>query len=112
MDRESTALVARGAGSVESERPKCWSRSTEHFRLTARKSDLPVSDKKVTYHARRVSQRANASPLCDRRHVMQYWLIDERGNFIRELLNLETMHRPDSGNILTCLNCGADATVK
>jgi hypothetical protein len=44
-------------------------------------------------------------------HVVQDWVVDEHGNFIRELSTLETTHGPDTGNIWTCLNCGAEAKV-
>ncbi len=45
-------------------------------------------------------------------HVMQDWVVDEHGNFIRALSTLETTHGPDTGNLWTCLSCGTEAKVK
>lgn len=44
-------------------------------------------------------------------HVMQDWKVDEHGNFLEEVGNLETTHEPDPDNCWTCAVCGADAKV-
>jgi hypothetical protein len=45
-------------------------------------------------------------------HVLQDWVVDELGNFIREVSTLETAHGPDAGNIWTCEICGIEAEVR
>ncbi len=45
-------------------------------------------------------------------HVMQGWEVDEYGDFTKVLADcLEVVHRPDDGNIWTCLECGAIAEI-
>lgn len=45
-------------------------------------------------------------------HVAQDWLVDSYGNFVRCLDTAETTHEPDDGNIWTCYECGAEATIE
>ena len=45
-------------------------------------------------------------------HVMDEWLVDENGDFLDTLRNLETVHGPDPQNIWTCNECGARAVIK
>lgn len=45
-------------------------------------------------------------------HVMQEWVVDESGDFIKVLKDLETTHSPNPGNCWTCNICGADAIVE
>ena len=42
-------------------------------------------------------------------HVMEEWLVDEKGNWIETLSSLETTHAPDFDNIWTCGICGTEA---
>lgn len=45
-------------------------------------------------------------------HVMEEWVVDERGNFIDLVRALETVHSPSEGNTWTCKECGADAKLE
>jgi len=45
-------------------------------------------------------------------HVMEEWKVDEHGEFIEVITSLETTHGPDSANIWTCAECGAEAIVE
>lgn len=45
-------------------------------------------------------------------HVMEEWLVDERGDWVETRETLETTHGPDTGNIWTCDKCGAAAKVE
>lgn len=45
-------------------------------------------------------------------HVMEEWVVDERGNFIDLIAALETVHGPDMGNTWTCTECGSYAKVE
>lgn len=42
-------------------------------------------------------------------HEVHDWKVDEHGNFIDDLGCSETAHGPDSGNVWTCVACGAEA---
>lgn len=44
-------------------------------------------------------------------HVTETWLIDEYGNFIRTQNTGDevTTHEPDSDDLWTCAECGAEA---
>ena len=43
-------------------------------------------------------------------HVVQDWLVDENGNYIRTVEDyVETSHRPDDDDIWMCYQCGHDA---
>lgn len=44
-------------------------------------------------------------------HVVQSWIVDERGNFIESISNDEVTHHPNIDNIWTCNECGAEAIV-
>ena len=57
-------------------------------------------------------------PLCGGRkfettaHVMQSWEVDEDGNYISVLDEcLQVTHKPDDGNIWTCMKCGTEAVM-
>lgn len=43
--------------------------------------------------------------------VQEDWLVDEAGNFIESHGSVQTVHKPDPGNIWTCATCGAEAVV-
>jgi hypothetical protein len=43
---------------------------------------------------------------------MEEWKVDEHGEFIEVITSLETTHGPDSANIWTCAECGAEAIVE
>lgn len=48
-------------------------------------------------------------------HVMQEWVVDEHGEFIKVARNgecLEVVADPDPGNDWTCYVCGAEAKVR
>jgi len=45
-------------------------------------------------------------------HIMQEWVVDEHGEFIRITKGgecLEVTHKPTMGNIWTCATCGTEA---
>lgn len=44
-------------------------------------------------------------------HVMQDWIVDEHGNFLDVIEDLQTSFLPNPGNIWTCKECGAEAKV-
>jgi hypothetical protein len=44
-------------------------------------------------------------------HVTQEWVVDDEGNFIKDLGVLETTHGPDPYNCWSCETCHADAVV-
>ena len=44
-------------------------------------------------------------------HVVQSWAVDAEGDFLDELLTLETAHGPDPRNIWICLECDTQAMV-
>lgn len=44
-------------------------------------------------------------------HVMEDWLVDERGDFVEQLNVLETTHGPCVGNYWECAICHAEAKV-
>jgi hypothetical protein len=46
-------------------------------------------------------------------HVTEDWIVDERGEFL-ELADDgvgEVVHKPDSGNTWTCVECNAEAVI-
>lgn len=45
-------------------------------------------------------------------HEVHDWKVDEEGNFLDDLGCSETAAKPDAGNIWTCIECGAEATVE
>jgi hypothetical protein len=45
-------------------------------------------------------------------HVMEDWVVDQNGSFKESLGSIQTTHWPDVGNIWTCHECGAEATVE
>ncbi len=45
-------------------------------------------------------------------HVMEEWLVDENGDFLEVHQPLETSQAPNAGNVWTCWECGATATVQ
>ena len=47
-------------------------------------------------------------------HVTEDWVVDASGNFleVHEGSEGSVVHRPDPGNIWTCLVCGTEATVE
>jgi hypothetical protein len=44
-------------------------------------------------------------------HVSQDWEVDEEGNFMDNLGDLEIVARPNPGNCWTCKDCHAEAIV-
>jgi hypothetical protein len=42
-------------------------------------------------------------------HVVEEWAVDERGDWIETFQTLEVTHGPDTANVWTCVECGADA---
>jgi len=44
-------------------------------------------------------------------HVIQEWIVDEHGNFLKEIATTETTHYPSSDDIWYCIECGAEAKV-
>ena len=44
-------------------------------------------------------------------HVMEAWIVDEAGEFVRNAGTLEVTHKPRADNLWTCTACGAQATV-
>lgn len=44
-------------------------------------------------------------------HEVHDWIVDENGEFIKDLGCLEIASDPDSNNIWTCEVCGAEAVV-
>jgi len=43
-------------------------------------------------------------------HIVQDWVVDEGGNYIETLHDCsEVTHEPDSEDIWTCAECGAEA---
>jgi len=42
-------------------------------------------------------------------HVSQDWVVDEHGNFLEVVKDLETVANPDPWNTWTCAECGAEA---
>ena len=45
-------------------------------------------------------------------HVSEEWLVDEAGNFLKVLQQLEVLHGPSTGNIWSCANCGAESVTE
>lgn len=44
-------------------------------------------------------------------HVMEEWLVDETGEFIKKVNFVETVHPPNPDNPWTCAECGTEAEV-
>lgn len=44
-------------------------------------------------------------------HVVEEWVVNERGDYQDTKGVLEVVHRPDPGNHWHCYECGADAIV-
>ena len=45
-------------------------------------------------------------------HVMQAWEVNEYGDFVDVISScLQVTHKPDDGNIWTCMKCGTEAMV-
>lgn len=42
-------------------------------------------------------------------HIMEDWVVDERGDFVEVYDEGEVTDGPDEGNFWTCLECGARA---
>lgn len=46
-------------------------------------------------------------------HVAQEWKVDEKGEFMESLADcLEVTHRPEKGDLFSCLSCGSEAEVE
>ena len=45
-------------------------------------------------------------------HEVHDWIVDEKGEFVKDLGCLEISADPDSGNIWTCEVCGTEAVVE
>lgn len=45
-------------------------------------------------------------------HVMEEWIVDERGNWLETKQCLETTNGPNDHNTWTCAECGSDAAVE
>ncbi len=44
-------------------------------------------------------------------HEAHNWLVDDKGNFIKDLGVTEVVAKPNTGNTWTCKVCGAEAIV-
>lgn len=44
-------------------------------------------------------------------HVMEDWIVDEKGSFLENLGCLQVDHGPDAGNNWTCMECEEEAEV-
>lgn len=45
-------------------------------------------------------------------HVLQEWVVDETGEFIEMVEDLEVVHWPCRGNMWSCATCGQEAKVE
>lgn len=45
-------------------------------------------------------------------HEVHDWVVDESGDFIKDLGCTEVAHKPDSGNYWTCDICGSEAKIE
>lgn len=44
-------------------------------------------------------------------HVVEEWIVNERGDWQETTTTLETASGPTKGNLFTCLECGTEAKV-
>lgn len=45
-------------------------------------------------------------------HEVHDWIVDEDGDFVEDKGCTEMSHKPDSQDVYSCVNCGADAKVE
>ena len=45
-------------------------------------------------------------------HEVHDWVVDENGDFVEDMGCSETAHGPNTDNIWTCKECGAEAIVE
>jgi len=45
-------------------------------------------------------------------HVMELWEVDETGDCVEVIEQLQTSFPPDAGNIWTCIDCDVQAKVE
>jgi len=46
-------------------------------------------------------------------HVTEYWVVDERGNFVEQTGNTgEATHGPNPDNIWTCATCDGEVRIE
>ena len=45
-------------------------------------------------------------------HEVHEWVVDEKGEFVKDLGYIEVAHKPEKSNTWRCRTCGAEAIVE